>query len=223
MARMPEYRDSHGKSLTDYPRPSVAVDTAVLTYAPKAGLLVLEVRRDGGPGWGLPGTFLHPGETLVRAARRALLDKAGVDDIDPRQLQVFDRPGRDDRGWVLSVGHVAVVPRERLADRLPASTRLVPAGAPGRLAFDHEDIIELAVADLRARYRDNPDPDHLLGEMFTLRQLREVHEAVDGEPVPPDKLDTFRRRMSEQLERVPSSPVRPEGRGRPAQLFRRAD
>ena len=216
-----EYRDGRGKELTDYPRPSVAVDTAVLTYDPDGGMLVLQVRRATGAGWALPGVFLHPGETLARAVRRSLRDKANVRGIDPRQLQVFDRIGRDDRGWVLSVGHVAVVPLRQLAERDPDNTRLVPAATPGRLAFDHEDIIEMALTDLQSRYRDRPDPDHLLGETFTLRQLRQVHEAVDGAEIGPDKLDTFRRRMQEKLIRVASGPVRPEGRGRPAQLFRR--
>lgn len=216
-----QFRDGGGEALTDYPRPSVAVDTAVLTYEPGAGLLVLQVRRATGAGWALPGTFLHPGETLARAVGRSLRDKAGVRGIRPRQLHVFDRIGRDDRGWVLSVGHVAAVPLERLATRDPDNTRLVAANAPGRLAFDHENIIEMAVKHLRDRYRDRPDPDHLLGERFTLRQLRGVHEAVDGTEIPGDKFDTFRRRMQEKLIRMPDSAVQPEGRGRPAQLFRR--
>ena len=220
----PEYRDSHGKTLRDYERPSVAVDTAVLTYDPAnpdAGLLVLEVHRDSGSGWALPGTFLHEGETLARAVRRALRSKASVRGLDSRQLHVFDRLGRDDRGWVLSVGHVAVVPLDRLADCPPETTRLAPADAPGRLAYDHEYIIEMAVADLRTRYAASPDPDHLLGEAFTLRQLRQVHEAVAGEEIGPDKLDTFRRHMQGLLEKARKEPVVVEGRGRPAQLFRR--
>ena len=216
------YRDSDGKTLADYDRPSVAVDTAVLTVEPDRGLLVLQVRRPGGQGWALPGTFLHPGETLAGAVRRSLRTKANVVGLEPRQLQVFDRPGRDDRGWVLSVGHVAAVPAERLVGRLD-STRLVPAAAPGRLAYDHEHIVGLAVADLRARYAENPDPDHLLGEVFTLRQLRQVHEAVAGEPIGPDRLDTFRRRMRERLKPAPGGPVSSDGPGRPARLFRRLD
>lgn len=222
----PEYRDSAGKTLEDYARPSVAVDTAVLTYDPAdpdQGLLVLEILRDSGQGWALPGTFLHPGETLARAARRALRTKARVRGIEPRQLHVFDRPGRDDRGWVLSVGHVAVVPIANLADRYPDSTRLVPVSAPGKLVFDHEDIIRRAVEDLRIRYDDRPDPDHLLGATFTLRQLRQVHDAVNGVESLPEKLDTFRRNMLKHLTPGPRTPVSPDGKGRPAQLFKRKE
>lgn len=58
---MNDYRDSSGRRLTDYPRPSVAVDTAVLTLDERLGLVVLQVRRENRRGWGLPGTFLHEG------------------------------------------------------------------------------------------------------------------------------------------------------------------
>src|SRR4051812_47939943 len=106
------YRDASGKTLTDYPRPSVAVDTAVLTVAPdRRGLHVLLVRRNGkddGSDWALPGTFLHEGETLAEAVLRSLKEKAGLLGRAPQQLHVFDAPDRDPRGWVLSVAHVDV-------------------------------------------------------------------------------------------------------------------
>ena len=101
------FRDSTGRSLADYPRPSVAVDTALLSPDPEQGLVVLLVRRTDGTGWALPGTFLHEGERLADAVKRSLRDKAGVRGLHPHQLHVFDDPNRDDRGWVLSVAHVA--------------------------------------------------------------------------------------------------------------------
>src|ERR1700685_2285249 len=121
--KTPPYRDSAGKSLADYPRPSVAVDAALLTVMPgEACLSVLQVHRaegaDGDPaGWGLPGTFLHEGERLIDAVQRCLREKAGVEGTRPRQLHVFDKPDRDERGWVLSVAHMDVVRPERLAGR----------------------------------------------------------------------------------------------------------
>ena len=140
-----EYRDSSRKRLTDYPRPSVAVDSAVLTLDEQGGLVVLQVRRENQRGWGLPGTFLHPGERLSDAVKRSLRVKANVEGLDPRQLYVFDDPDRDDRGWVLSVAHVDVVRPERLADRFAESTRLMPVGSPGRLSFDHAAIVARAL------------------------------------------------------------------------------
>ncbi|KUI48152.1 NUDIX hydrolase [Mycobacterium sp. GA-1199] len=210
------YRDTSGRKLTDYPRPSVAVDTALLTLDPHAGLVVLEVRRPKGTGWSLPGTFVHERETLAQAVDRSLRMKANVRGLHPRQLRVFDDPTRDDRGWVMSVAHVQVVRLDQLADRFSEKTRLVPIDAPGRLPYDHADIIKLAVEDVRKHYLDKPDPDRLLGETFTLRELRMVHEAIAGQSL---QRDTFRRAMEPHLIATGLSST--SGRGRPAELFRR--
>ncbi len=210
------WRDSRGRTLADFVRPSVAVDTAVLSLDHDVGLVVLEVRRATGPGWALPGTFLHEGETLADAVDRSLREKANVRGLHPRQLHVFDDPHRDERGWVLSVAHVEVVPLDQLASRFAETTRLMPAWAPGRLPYDHASIIARAVDHLRARYRAEPDPDRLLGHEFTLRQLRLAHEAVAGKEL---QRDAFRRTMEPRL--VPTGKTVTVARGRPAELFRR--
>ena len=214
------YRDASGKRLSDYPRPSVAVDTAVLTLTDgeAPGLAVLEVRRSEGTGWALPGTFLHEGERLIDAVQRALRTKAGVEGLHPRQLGVFDDPQRDDRGWVLSVAHAELVPPEQLAHRDPVDTRVLPISKPGRLPYDHAEIIRRAVADARRRYAEHPDPDQLLAGSFTLRELRLVHEAVAGQPL---QRDTFRRAVEPFLTPTGATVVR--GPGRPAELFERAE
>jgi len=212
------YRDGSGRTLEDYPRPSVATDTAVLTISGGRLCVLLTLTNDaargGTPEWRLPGTFLHPGETLADAVRRSLQDKAGIVGLEPRQLHVFDEPGRDDRGCVLSVAHYDVVREERM----PASdrTRIVDVDALPVLEYDHAKIIAFAVVALRAEYRRAPDPAGFLPEPFTIRRLRQVHEAVAGERLLPD---TFRRTMLAGLE--PTGDLFSEGRGRPAELYRR--
>ena len=227
MTRETQFRDDNGRTLADYPRPSVAVDTALMTVIPgadgeSAQLGILLVRRpprsDGArPGWALPGTFLHEGETLADAVRRSLDEKAGVTGREPQQLHVFDDPERDDRGWVLSVAHLDVLAFAKLeALRDPANTRVVPVPTRLRLPYDHLAIIELAIGRLRAEYRAHPDPRGLLRDSFTIAELRAVHEAVAGCGL---QKDTFRRLMIDELESLPAAA---EGRrGRPAQLFAR--
>lgn len=209
------YRDRSGRALVDYPRPSVAVDTALLTLVPDGvgwQPSVLEVRRTEGRGWALPGTFLHEGERLIDAVLRSLRDKAGVIGLQLRQLQVFDDPRRDDRGWVLSVAHLDAVSVDVLHDRFPDASRLVPVAAPGVLPYGHLVMIALAVHELRERYRALPDPTGFLGETFTLRDLRFVHEALAGGQL---QRDTFRRAMDPFL--APTGAVDSGRRGRPAE------
>ena len=202
--------------LEDYWRPSVAVDTALLIPDPDEGLLVLEVRRESASRWALPGTFLWKGERLADAVRRSLRDKAGVEGLEPHQLKVFDSLDRDDRGRVLAVGHWAVVPHERVASRFAADTRLMPAARPGQLIYDHPEIIEEAVRHIRARYEEGPDPEGVLGDRFTMLELRRLHEIIAGEPL--DR-DVFRRDMKDKLIDTGQKSV--GTRGKPAALFRR--
>jgi len=217
------YTDSSGKTLEDYPRPSVAVDTAVLTVDPERALAVLLVRRAddlGRDAWALPGTFLHEKERLADAVLRSLDQKAGLRGTEPRQLHVFDDSERDNRGWVLSVAHVVVLPWKVVAPVVevgPDDVRLAPVVDVPALEFDHDVIVRMAVEDVRARYRHEPDPEALLEEPFTMRELRHLHAAVAGVAhIPPD---TFRRRMERQLKDTGRTKERTVGR--PAALYLR--
>ena len=205
------WRDSSGRALADYARPSLAVDVALLTVrSDEEGdrqLCVLLHRRAGGPSdgdWALPGSFVREGERLVQAVERTVADKLGLRTRAPRQLAVFDDPGRDDRGHVVSVAHVDLLPDTALTPEDPARWALAPVDGtrvrlPDRqrsLPFDHGHIVRAAVEWARGRYARRPDPSRLLREPFTLRELRLLHEAVLGEKL---FKDTFRRRMEPQL------------------------
>lgn len=199
---------------TDYPRPSVAVDVAVLTVDCETLKVLAVPHRSGNPA--LPGTFLHQGEHLADAAARALRDKAGVEDVALHQLRMFDDPHRDDRGWVVSMAHGATVP----VDQLPRAATLFACNGPDieSLAFDHHDMATAAVSDLRERYGRHTDPDHLLGDAFTVLELRQLYEVVYGRPLPKD---SFRRHVIDTLERTGT--LSTTGGGRPAEMFRRRD
>lgn len=179
-----------GRALTDYPRPSVAVDTAVFTVVADQLCVVLvegpHRRRR------LPGTFLYEGETLVDSVRRSLREKAGIATGSPRQLRVFDEPDRDERGWVLTVAHAMALPEHEVPREL-----VVPIDLADPLDFDHGHILAVAVERIRGDYATQPDPWGLMPPRFTLRELLLVHSAVD--PTTPHR-DTFRRMMEPLLE-----------------------
>lgn len=229
---MARWKDSTGKSLRDYPQPSIAVDIAVFTVpAPLTETSQLHVllhrRLDGFAvgNWALPGTLLHKRERLPKAALRALRLKTRVEGVTPVQLEVFDDPDRDSRGWVLSVAHAALLPYDALATAIAGSddATLVPVQEGGlaqlpdrqrRLPFDHERIVELAAAWAARRYAEAPDPDGLLPPPFTLTQLRHLHQAVEGRAW---QKDVFRRRVLADLEDAGGRAV--VTTGRPAALL----
>ena len=207
------------KKLPHKARPILAVDAALLTIdTDRRQLLVVEMERSDTGEWALPGTFLNDRETLNHAVERCLKDKLGVKGVRPQQLQVFDNPNRDERDWVVTVAHVAVIRPERLGSLGSGeyNTRLMPVDRPGTLAWDHGDILRVAKEHTRSRYEAEADPDRLLGPRFTLRELQKVHEAVAGEEL---ERIPFRRKMDD--EHVVGTGVMKNTGGRPAELYRR--
>jgi ADP-ribose pyrophosphatase YjhB (NUDIX family) len=222
--------------LDAYPRPSVAIDVAVLTVTEAGELGVLLHRRTGDKAgtWALPGRFLRERERLAHAVERTLEEKCGLParalaGRTPRQLNVFDDPDRDDRGWVLSVAHQLVLPIGRLEPVVAGDDGLTIAPIRGdrpvlpdrqrRLPYGQDEIIARAHAELRRAYRETPDPERFLDtDTFTLSELGVVHFAVLGKEH--WAIDTFRRKMSRQLR--DTGEVTRGGPGRPAALFRRS-
>jgi ADP-ribose pyrophosphatase YjhB (NUDIX family) len=224
--------------LAHYRGPHLAVDVALLsvshgeTALDTLGFVAHRRGADahGAGEWALLGRMVRERETLAEAVRSALEDKCGIHGITPRQLFVADDPGRDSRGWVMSVAHIASEPwavmesvLDQRADlafvsiaRTPEISFTLPAGQ-SHLPYEQDAIVTEAITRLRGMYADRPDPGCFLPEEFTVYQLRHVHEAVLGRDL--DK-DVFRRQMLPFLE--PTGRVSERTVGRPARLFRRA-
>lgn len=221
-----------------FERPSVAVDVVVLS-AFDGALYTQVVRRREHPflgRWALPGGFVRMDEALEAAAARVLAQKAGLGDVFLEQLYTFGRPDRDPRTRVISVGYVALVDRARFprtAGDVATARVVVPwegetggpvelaaasgAGAALPLAFDHAEMVGMAVKRIRGKLDYTPIGFQLLPGRFTLLDLQKVHETVLGRPL---NKDSFRRRMlaSGQLEATGES--QKDVDHRPAELYR---
>ena len=226
----------------DFDRTSVAVDVALLSIH-EGELRVLLTRRDLQPqagSWAVPGGFVRADEALDAAAERVIADKARLKDIFVEQLYTFGAPGRDPRTRVVTVAYFALVPLAALAHLdAPdaAGSRLVAAltvpwdgeaggpvgitmgsGAPGALAFDHADILGMAVKRLRGKLGYTDIGFALLPERFTLRELRLVHETILARPI---NKDSFRRRILAAGLVEDTGERQSEVGHRPARLYRR--
>jgi 8-oxo-dGTP diphosphatase len=134
-------------SFEEYPKPAVAVDIVLLAWDGERVSLPL-IRRGSDPfagQWALPGGFLELDETLEQAARRELREETALEVETVVAGPVFDAVGRDPRGRVLSVPHLAFVRLGNLLARAgsdASDVRIFPlAGLPRPLAFDHEAVI----------------------------------------------------------------------------------
>ncbi len=198
------------------------VDVVLLTL--RAGSLhVALLRRDREPFVGtlaLPGGYIHAQEDrdTCDAAERVLRTKANIQSPYLEQLGTFSGPARDPRGWSVSVAYYALVAEDVIAASLKAEVQLVSVDNLKGLPFDHQAIVEAAVARVRSKSTYSSLPAHLCPQEFTLPQLQQVYEALLGEPV--NKV-SFRRKIAELdiLEEVVGA--KEEGKPfRPAQLYR---
>jgi 8-oxo-dGTP diphosphatase len=183
----------------DYARPALTADAVVFTIFDER-LHVLLIQRLGEPfarSWALPGGFCEENEPASEAVKRELEEETGVIGVWLEQLRTFDTPGRDPRGWTVSVAHVALIDGARVS---PAGAddageaRWWEVSALPDLAFDHAEIIACALQRLRNKLRWDNIGAQLLPERFTLAALQRVHEAVLGSAV--DKRN-FQKRMLE--------------------------
>jgi 8-oxo-dGTP diphosphatase len=192
---------------------ALAVDTVVLTVR-EGALVVLTIRRDDGVP-ALPGGFVGAGERPEATARRKLLEKAGLRRGYVEQLGVFAEPGRDPRGWIPSVAHLALVP----PDTEPAdpAAAWIPARGRRPLAYDHRSILTAAIVRVEGKLWWSNIAVGILRGAFTLSEARGVYEAIAG--VRYDGA-TFARDLKATGLIEATGERRSEGRGRPAALYR---
>jgi 8-oxo-dGTP diphosphatase len=206
----------------EYPRPALTVDCVVFGFDDNE-LKVLLIRRALEPfrdAWALPGGFVRVDETIDESAKRELAEETGLHDIFLEQLYTFGAVDRDPRERVVSVAYYALVKRSEhpAAGASDASEAAwFPVRDLPRLAFDHGEIVAMALKRLRGKLRYEPIGFELLPLKFTLSDLQSLYEAV---------LDTtldrrnFRKRILAMGLLVALKEQIRGGAHRPAQLYR---
>ena len=204
--------------------PTVMVDVALFSIEENA-LRVLLVQRSQKPQahrLALPGGILRPevDASLEDAARRVLRSKVSVDIPLLEEVCTFSGPGRDPRGWSISVLFFALLPRDKvnavIRDKVEQVAWVDPSEHGHKLAFDHDAMLAAALGELRRKVERRALPLHLMPEHFTLTDLQRTCEAILGHPL--DK-SVFRRQLRGLPDLVPIEKT-VGGAHRPAQLYR---
>jgi 8-oxo-dGTP diphosphatase len=142
-------REVRMSDVKNRPHPSVTVDVVTVVRA-GGGWRVLLIKRRNAPyvgRWAIPGGFVEPDESLEAAARRELCEETAVEPAHLEQLHAFGDPGRDPRGWTISIAHLAVLHSlEAREGQIQAGSDAAAAAwfdldDPPPLAFDHADIL----------------------------------------------------------------------------------
>lgn len=207
--------------LDRYDRPSVTVDVVLFSLDLQShDLRVLLVKRDSAPfeqRYGLPGGFVHIGESIEDAAARQLMSKTGIGPVYVEQLYTFGQPGRDPRRHVITIAHFALVPFDIIeppTDDDPLHWFSV-FDLP-QLAFDHNEIVAYALKRLRYKLEYTSVGFELLPNEFTLTSLQRAYEIVLSETL--DKRNFRRKILAADILEETGDKTR-EGEGRPAKLY----
>ncbi|WP_453995980.1 NUDIX domain-containing protein [Bacillus nitroreducens] len=138
--------------------------------------------------WALPGGFIKPEETAYEAAVRELKEETGIDGLKIKHFGVYDKPGRDKRGWIISNAHYAIVPENQLVKRRAAEDAcevdLFTMDEVGKLdlAFDHKQIIDDALWFIKKDMSLTTLAKNFLPKEFVLSELQGVLLTVMDEP-----------------------------------------
>jgi 8-oxo-dGTP diphosphatase len=141
-----------------------------------------------GGKWALPGGFIQPTETALKAAKRELEEETGIKDVHIKHFGVYDTPGRDSRGWIISNAHYAIVPENQLSNRRAADDAAEVELFNKQelesldLAFDHRQIIDDALWFIKKDMSLTTLAKNFLPAEFVLSELQGVLLTVLDDP-----------------------------------------
>jgi 8-oxo-dGTP diphosphatase len=167
----------------EYARAALTTDCVIFGYD-ETELKVLLIERDLTPfkgSWALPGGFVRIDETVDAAAKRELFEETGLTKVYLEQLYTFGDLDRDPRERTVTVAYFALV---KLSDhRLQATTdardaKWFPVRQTPKLAFDHKEILNVAIARLKGKVNYQPIGFELLPTKFTLTALQKLYETI---------------------------------------------
>ena len=181
----------------------------------------------------LTGNHVLEGENPDDAAIRILNDLTGLHDIFLEQFHTFGRTDRllkeKDQLWIHSLGlnipdHVITVgyyslidcTSVEISDHQSRNVKWFPVKDLPELAFDHAEILHMALERLQLKLKREPIGFELLSEKFTLTQVQRLYEVILDTRFDPRN---FRKKISQMKYVIPLDEKQTAVRHKPAQLY----
>lgn len=218
--------------------PHVSVD-CVLLGANDDKLSVLLVERANSDSdqveYKLPGSLIYKSEDLDDAAHRVLNETTGLKRIPLKQFRCFGSPSRtenrDDVRWlervsnmkidrIVTVAYLALckVKKKSVADAKENAAHWFPIDELPRLPFDHKEIIDAAVQEIRTWVETEPAiVFDYLPLKFTAYQLRRTYEVIYNKEL---DVRNFHKKMNTLDYVVPTEDIEAGVAHRAARFYR---
>ncbi len=202
----------------------VAVDAIVFGYSKNDGVSVVLIQRKYEPfknGWALPGGFVLEDESLETAVKRELLEETGIEVNYLEQLYSFGEPQRDPRQRIIAIAYFGLVKTSQFI-QLKASTdaenakwfsikKLPP------LAFDHKQILAVALDRLKSKIRYQPIGFELLDKKFPFSDLEKLYTALLDKEI--NRRNFSKKILSFGFIEETGEIQKTESKGRPSKIY----
>lgn len=219
--------------------PNISVDCVVFGFdGNELNVLLIEriLKSDEGSiifkDHTLTGYHIERNENLDEAASHILKQLTGLEDIYLEQVFTFGHTERlmkeKDQQWIqhlqmnidnrtVTIVYYSLIDNTKVElSKTDREAQWFPINNLPELGFDHREIIEKALENMRIKARMEPIVFELLPEKFTLTQLQKVYEAI---------LDTtldrrnFRKKVSQMRFIVALDEKQKGVAHKPAQLY----
>jgi len=160
---------------------SFSLDCLIFGFK-KGQIHILLIKRNMEPflgDWAIPGDLVYPDEDLDEAGKRILHDLTNLDNIELHQSQTFGNPKRHPQGRVITCAYFALTKIDEVnavASSWANEVKWIPIHEIGKLAFDHNEILNSTFEMLKGKLLNQPVCFDLLPYKFTLFDIQQLYE-----------------------------------------------
>lgn len=206
--------------ITDYFNLGVSV-TLVIYGFEEGRLKVFTQKINKNPyagAWSFPGKLIKSDESLEDAAHDILDEAIGNTKPYIEQLNAFGKITRHPLGRVIDITFYSLInlKEDVKSYRADKETKWVPVTEIPELAYDHNEMLDLAMHRLRRRLVNRPIGFKLLPKEFTLGDLQSLYEEILGREL--DKRN-FRKKVTKLNILTARGHEETENPGRKPRLF----
>ena len=204
----------------EYFQIGVSIDCVILGYEKgKLKVLLIECKLKEYEGmWSLLGDILRPEEDIDEASYRILRDRTGLDDVFLEQVQTFGSVNRHPGGRVITVAYYSLIniqDHKMKAPNIELNWYLVDNIT--EMAFDHKQILSVAIERLRSKVRYQPIGFELLDKKFPFSDLEKLYMALLDRDI--NRRNFSKKILSFGFLEETGELSKSEGKGRPSKMY----